>query len=101
MGPIVHQQPDLPPSQNLENFHQGNKVFSTEYDTRTKKPMPSFLRDTKTNVFGFGSSSPQTVFVEPQQTLVFHLGGFQQKGTPSFLPSTPVNCIAVSMRTMH
>ena len=30
MGPIDHGQPSLPPAQNLENLHQGNKVFPSE-----------------------------------------------------------------------
>ena len=32
IGPIVHNQPNLPIAKNLENFHQGNKVFSDEVD---------------------------------------------------------------------
>jgi hypothetical protein len=30
IGPINHGQPNLPISLNLENFHQGNKVFTNE-----------------------------------------------------------------------
>src|SRR5205085_6463306 len=30
IGPIDHGQPGLPPSLNLENFHQGNKKFPCE-----------------------------------------------------------------------
>src|SRR6185369_4571393 len=30
LGPVVHHQPGLPPSENIENFHQFNKVFSSE-----------------------------------------------------------------------
>lgn len=30
MGPVKHGQPNLPDSLNLENFHQGNKVFPNE-----------------------------------------------------------------------
>lgn len=33
IGPIVHNQPELPICKNLENFHQNNKVFSSEVDT--------------------------------------------------------------------
>lgn len=32
MGPVEHNQPGLPPSLNLENFHQFNKVFADEVD---------------------------------------------------------------------
>jgi len=32
IGPINHGQPGLPPARNLENFHQGNKVYSGEVD---------------------------------------------------------------------
>lgn len=34
IGPILHNQPDLPISLNLENFHQGNKVFPQEVDEK-------------------------------------------------------------------
>jgi hypothetical protein len=30
IGPIDHKQPNLPIALNLENFHQGNKVFTSE-----------------------------------------------------------------------
>lgn len=30
LGPVIHNQPGLPPSRNLENFHQGSKVFQSE-----------------------------------------------------------------------
>ena len=33
IGPINHGQPGLPLALNLENFHQGNKVFKSELDT--------------------------------------------------------------------
>jgi hypothetical protein len=32
LGPVAHGQPGLPPARNLENFHQGNKVFRGETD---------------------------------------------------------------------
>jgi len=32
IGPVQHGQPGLPPALNLENFHQGNKVFPVEVD---------------------------------------------------------------------
>ncbi len=41
MGPIDHGQPNLPPSKNLENFHQGNKVFPCEVD-EDGNPLSSF-----------------------------------------------------------
>lgn len=34
IGPIHHPQPDLPVALNLENFHQGNKVFPAEVDEK-------------------------------------------------------------------
>ena len=34
IGPIDHMQPGLPTAQNLENFHQGNKVFPAEVDEK-------------------------------------------------------------------
>lgn len=43
IGPVAHGQPGLPNSINLENFHQGNKVFPTEVETDavTGKTKPS------------------------------------------------------------
>ncbi len=32
LGPVDHGQPGLPAARNLENFHQGNKVFRGETD---------------------------------------------------------------------
>jgi hypothetical protein len=32
LGPVNHGQPGLPPSQNIENFHQGSKCFAQEVD---------------------------------------------------------------------
>ncbi len=32
MGPVHHGQPGLPPARNLENLHQGNKVYPHETD---------------------------------------------------------------------
>lgn len=34
IGPIQHNQPGLPIALNLENFHQGNKVFPNEIDEK-------------------------------------------------------------------
>lgn len=64
IGPINHGQPGLPMALNLENFHQGNKVFSCEtnekgdilscfYDTRLKMyldPIPHRHKETSKNV---------------------------------------------------
>ena len=43
IGPVAHGQPGLPDSLNLENFHQGNKVFPSEVETdlATGKPKPT------------------------------------------------------------
>jgi hypothetical protein len=32
LGPVQHGQPGLPPSENIENFHQGSKCFEEEID---------------------------------------------------------------------
>ncbi len=32
LGPVIHRQPGLPPSLNCENYHQGNKCWSSEVD---------------------------------------------------------------------
>jgi hypothetical protein len=38
LGPVLHGQPGLQPAQNVENFHQFNKVFATEVDSATGGP---------------------------------------------------------------
>ncbi len=43
IGPVYHNQPCLPPSKKLENFHQGNKVFSSEVDN-DGEPMEVFFK---------------------------------------------------------
>lgn len=47
MGPIDHQQPGLSPALNLENFHQGNKVFPSELDEKGN-PTEKFFQTQKT-----------------------------------------------------
>ena len=42
MGPIDHGQPGMPIALNLENFHQGNKVFPVEVDEK-KEPVERFF----------------------------------------------------------
>lgn len=42
MGPINHGQPGLPIAKNLENFHQGNKVFRSE--THKKNPTDDWYK---------------------------------------------------------
>ncbi len=32
LGPVTHNQPGLPSSKNIENYHQANKVFEEEVD---------------------------------------------------------------------
>jgi hypothetical protein len=38
LGPVEHGQPGLDPAENLENFHQFNKVFAAELDEEKGKP---------------------------------------------------------------
>lgn len=54
LGPVRHGQPGLPDATCIENFHQANKVFPSELDINTGKPLPVFYerqlamyRDTK------------------------------------------------------
>ena len=47
LGPILHPNPFLPPCLNLENFHQGNKVFLSEVDPETNEPLPCFFETQK------------------------------------------------------
>jgi hypothetical protein len=44
IGPVNHGQPNLPPSKNLENFHQSNKVFREEVD-EFKNPTSLFYEN--------------------------------------------------------
>lgn len=37
LGPVVHGQPDVPDSKNIENFHQGSKFFSEKEDEESFK----------------------------------------------------------------
>ncbi len=46
LGPVIHNQPELPDSKNIENFHQGNKCFPDEVD-EDKNPKPSFYKTQK------------------------------------------------------
>lgn len=50
VGPIIHGQPGLPPSYNLENFHQANKVFPNEFDTKSDEILPIFFQ-TQLNMY--------------------------------------------------
>lgn len=43
LGPVLHGQPGLPKCKNLENFHQGNKVFTEELAPGGKKPNKKFF----------------------------------------------------------
>lgn len=43
VGPIDHQQPGLPVCKNLENLHQGNKVFPDELG-EDGNPLPAFYK---------------------------------------------------------
>jgi len=43
IGPVNHNQPGLPPAKNIENFHQGNKVFPIEVD-ENGEPTEIFFR---------------------------------------------------------
>lgn len=38
LGPVLHSQPEIEPAENLENFHQFNKVFAAEVDEATGAP---------------------------------------------------------------
>lgn len=49
IGPIDHGQPGLPQAKNLENFHQGNKVFPSEVDD-TGEPTQLFY-DTQLEMY--------------------------------------------------
>jgi hypothetical protein len=42
MGPVMHNQTELPHAKSIENFHQGNKVYASQYDAQLDKPTPAF-----------------------------------------------------------
>jgi len=44
LGPVKHGQPGVLSSLNLENFHQGNKVFPCEYDKEEDQILMTFYR---------------------------------------------------------
>ncbi len=44
LGPVVHGQPGIPISFNLENFHQGSKVFDSEVVDEKGDPGPEFFK---------------------------------------------------------
>jgi hypothetical protein len=44
LGPVEHGQPGLPICKNLENFHQGNKVYEEEVDPKTGNPKKIFFQ---------------------------------------------------------
>jgi hypothetical protein len=47
LGPVLHQQKTLPPAKNIENYHQFNKVFPPEYDTKEDKVLDIFYKRQK------------------------------------------------------
>ena len=49
IGPVDHGQPNLPQAYNLENFHQGNKVFPSEI--KNGKPTKQFFKTQKNMYF--------------------------------------------------
>lgn len=40
LGPVQHRQPGLPPSRNIENYHQANKVWPCELAREVTTPPP-------------------------------------------------------------
>eukprot|EP00727_Mastigamoeba_balamuthi_P006361 m51a1_g2345 hypothetical protein (302) ;mRNA; f:570478-571383 len=44
LGPVEHGQPGLPPSKNVENFHQGTKVFRQETD-KNRNPTEKYYKN--------------------------------------------------------
>jgi hypothetical protein len=43
MGPVYHGQAGLPAALSIENYHQFNKVFTTEVNPETGEPLPLFF----------------------------------------------------------
>lgn len=85
LGPIHHPQPHLPPALNLENFHQGNKVFASELDETKAHPSAAFF-DTQRRMY----ESPIPLRHKPQ--------ALEQKGNKN------IPCFSVWMdasRTLH
>jgi hypothetical protein len=55
LGPVDHGQPGLPRSENLENFHQGNKFYPGEDETEFAANRLTFYRDPVPHRRKFGS----------------------------------------------
>lgn len=55
LGPVIHRQPNLPIAQNIENYHQFNKVWSIELDNDTGEPSENFY---KTQRSGYKDKEP-------------------------------------------
>lgn len=47
LGPVFHSQPNIEPAENLENFHQFNKVFVSEIDETSGAPKPIWYQRRK------------------------------------------------------
>lgn len=45
LGPVPHRQPGLPAARNIENYHQANKVWSSELATAALLPLSSLADD--------------------------------------------------------
>jgi hypothetical protein len=42
LGPVYHNQPNLPPALNIENLHQANKVFPSNVEEDQNRPLLSW-----------------------------------------------------------
>ena len=54
LGPVIHNQPDCPPSKNLENYHQFSKCFPLEVDEE-QNPTLDFVQN---RIKGFEDTEP-------------------------------------------
>ena len=55
LGPVQHNEKDLPPAKNVENYYQYAKVYPDEYNPITKQIKPQFW---VTMAKGYNDSEP-------------------------------------------
>ena len=72
LGPVVHNQPGLPIAKNIENFHQGNKVFPSEIDDKGN-PLPIFYQTQKDMYLDDIPHRHKTIPIAPKNVPVYSI----------------------------
>ncbi len=89
LGPINHGQPGLPPSLNLENFHQGNKVFKEEVDVNIN-PTATFYNN-RLNFYNDVVPHRHKYHGKPHYSIWVNQAGVEQR--VSYVESRQFYCI--------